>query len=181
MSSEQKWQFLDEVEATTVDAVTARIFPGSPEDPGAREANVVAYIDRSLVEYDINLQNLYRRGVAALNHHCTARFGRPFADLPVTRQLGLLSQLEQALANDGADLLANFFGVVREHTLEGMFSDPAYGGNRDKVGWRLIGFPGAQWSYSEEQLEPGFDSRTIEPMSLDDLRRSLDEVAPAAS
>jgi gluconate 2-dehydrogenase gamma chain len=168
-------EFLDEVEAATLDAMTARIFPGSADDPGAHEADVVAYIDRSLLEYDINLQNLYRRGIAALNRHCTARFGRPFADLTVARQLGLLTQLDQALAEDGSDLLGNLFGVVREHTLEGLFSDPAYGGNRDKVGWRLIGFPGAQWGYSEEQLEPGFDSTTIEPKSLEDLRRSLDE------
>lgn len=172
-----RFQFLDEVEATTVDAMTARILPGSPEDPGAREAGVLEYIDRSLVEYDIGLQNLYRRGVAALNAHCVARYGAPFADLTVTRQLGLLTQIDQALAADGADLLPNLFAVVREHTLEGTFADPAYGGNRDKVGWRLIGFPGARWGYATEQLVPGFDSRALEPMSLDDLRRSLDEAA----
>jgi gluconate 2-dehydrogenase gamma chain len=165
--------FLDESEATTVDALVARILPGTPEDPGAREARVVDYIDRSLLEYDIGLQTVYRRGIAALNAHCVARFGAPFADLTVTRQLGLLSQLEQAQAADGAALLPTLFSVVREHTLEGMFADPAYGGNHNMVGWRLIGFPGARWSYSPDQLERGFDSRTIEPMSIDDLRRSL--------
>jgi gluconate 2-dehydrogenase gamma chain len=167
--------FFDETEASTVEALTARIFPGGPDDPGAVEAGVVHYIERSLLEYDIRFQTLYRRGIAALSHHCVSRFGRPFADLPVTRQLGLLNELAAGLERGGDSPLERLFAVVREHTLEGMFSDPAYGGNRDMVGWRLIGFPGARWGYSAEHLEPGFDSRTLEPMSLEDLRRTLEK------
>ena len=37
-----------------------------------------------------------------------------------------------------------FFTTVRTHTMEGMFADPVYGGNKDFAGWRLVGFPGAQ-------------------------------------
>jgi gluconate 2-dehydrogenase gamma chain len=67
---------------------------------------------------------------------------------------------------------------VREHTVEGFFCDPAYGGNRDAVGWRLVGFPGAQWGYTAEQMAPGFDGRTIPIMTLADLRRRLPDLPP---
>ena len=46
----------------------------------------------------------------------------------------------------------NFFETLRIHTAEGMFADPVYGGNRDFAGWRLIGFPGAQPTYTAEDM-----------------------------
>jgi gluconate 2-dehydrogenase gamma chain len=79
---------------------------------------------------------------------------------------------------DGIDfeLLRSFFAVVREHTIEGFFCDPAYGGNRGAVGWRLIGFPGAQWGYTAEQMKPGFDATVIPIKTLSDLRRDLNNL-----
>jgi gluconate 2-dehydrogenase gamma chain len=61
--------------------------------------------------------------------------------------------------------------VIWEHTVQGMFCDPAYGGNRDAIGWRLLGFPGAQWSYSTEQRARGFDATSIPIRTLADLQR----------
>jgi gluconate 2-dehydrogenase gamma chain len=52
-----------------------------------------------------------------------------------------------------------------------MFCDPMYEGNRNEIGWKLIGFPGAQWEYSVDQLRPGFDATTIPIQTLTDLRR----------
>ena len=71
-------------------------------------------------------------------------------------------------------LLQRMFAVVREHTVEGLFCDPAYGGNRNTVGWRLVGFPGVQWGYTEEQMKEGYDGRQIPIRTLADLRRGLD-------
>ena len=70
-------------------------------------------------------------------------------------------------------LLRFFFAVIREHTVEGYFCDPIYGGNRGAVGWRLVGFPGAQWGYMAEQMKPGFDASVIPIKTLSDLRREL--------
>jgi gluconate 2-dehydrogenase gamma chain len=70
-------------------------------------------------------------------------------------------------------LLQRFFAVIREHTMEGFFCDPLYGGNRGAVGWRLVGFPGVQWGYTAEQMKPGFDATTIPIKTLSDLRREL--------
>ncbi len=59
----------------------------------------------------------------------------------------------------------SFFHTLRRHTAEGMFSDPAYGGNRDFAGWRLVGFPGAQRAYSPEELVSEDGPRSPQGMS----------------
>jgi len=73
------------------------------------------------------------------------------------------------------NLLQRFFAVIREHTIEGMFCDPAYGGNRNACGWRLVGFPGVQWGYDNEQMQAGFDGRQIPVQTLADLRQALNK------
>jgi gluconate 2-dehydrogenase gamma chain len=74
------------------------------------------------------------------------------------------------------EMLRRLFAVIREHTVEGYFCDPIYGGNRDTVGWKLVGFPGAQWGYTAEQMKPGFDASTIVIKTLSDLRRDLSKM-----
>lgn len=181
--------FFSEVEAVTVDAMAARIIPGDASRPGAREARAVIYIDRALAGFYRDLQTLYRRGVRELDAMCRERFGAAFRELQEKRQDTVLASLDplagwhesrggpQAqpdLDEDG--LLTQFFAVVRRHTIEGLFCDPAYGGNHDLAGWKLVGFPGAQWSYSEEQMRPGYDATRIQPKTLADLRREHGQI-----
>ena len=45
-----------------------------------------------------------------------------------------------------------FFNTLRTHTMEGLFADPIYGGNKDFAGWRLVGFPGAQPQFTQEDM-----------------------------
>jgi gluconate 2-dehydrogenase gamma chain len=173
--------FFNGAEATTVEAIAARIFPGDAEDPGAREADVLTYIDRSLGGAYQELQVPYRRGLAELERLCADRHGSSFADLSEESQDQIVGELDERFAllaageppadDDPRSLtLAEFFGMVRQHTLEGMFCDPMYGGNRGCVGWRLVGFPGAQWGYSADQMKPGFDATAIAPKTLSRLR-----------
>jgi gluconate 2-dehydrogenase gamma chain len=177
--------FFNAVEATTVEALAARIFPGDAEDPGAREADVLTYIDRSLGGAYQELQTAYRRGLAELERLCADRHGVSFADLTEKSQDQIVGELDERFAVleagespvDDACLLtlAEFFGMVRQHTLEGMFCDPMYGGNRDCVGWKLVGFPGAQWGYSADQMKPGFDATALPVKTLSELREERAE------
>jgi gluconate 2-dehydrogenase gamma chain len=176
--------FLNEHEAQTIDAIAGRIIPGDGDDPGAREAGATTYVDRALSGFLRELQTFYRRSLARLDEQCVDAHGSPFADLAAELQDGVLAELERAgRAGEGdsevravswedANLLPTFFEVVREHILQGTFGDPAYGGNRDLAGWRLIGFPGAHWSYSAEQMARGVDGRLIPLKTLSDLRRT---------
>jgi hypothetical protein len=87
--------FLNVHEATTLDAMVARIIPGSPEDPGAREAGVLRYIDRALEGPYRDLRPLYRQGLAALDDECLAKHGRGFAELDEPAQDQLLGRLAE--------------------------------------------------------------------------------------
>jgi gluconate 2-dehydrogenase gamma chain len=49
--------------------------------------------------------------------------------------------------------LGDFLDIVRVHTMEGLFSDPVYGGNRDFAGWAAVGYPGPYYIYTEEQQQ----------------------------
>jgi gluconate 2-dehydrogenase gamma chain len=155
---------LNDHEARTIDAMAGRILPGDADDPGAREAGAVLYIDRALAGAYAEHRLLYRTGVAALDARCHARHGHGFAALAAADQDAVLSALEGRLAY--------FFAVVREHVIQGTFCDPVYGGNRDAVGWRLLGFPGAYWGYGEgEHGTYGFDAAQLPIKTLADLRR----------
>lgn len=176
------YMFFTEREASTVSAMAERIIPADLTGPGATDADVIVYIDRALAGYGRNLQRLYRRGVIAINRLAGENSaGKTFFELPIAKQDELLTRLADWLFSttradigvrpEGWTLLAEFFGAVRLHTIEGMFCDPMYGGNRDCLGWKLIGFPGAQWGYSAEQMKLGFDAATIPPKTLADLRR----------
>lgn len=52
-----------------------------------------------------------------------------------------------------------FFDTIYGDTIEGMFADPMYGGNRGLVGWLLLGYPGAQRSYSPREMLHGTDKQ----------------------
>lgn len=158
--------FFTQEEAATIDAITARLIPGTSDDPGAREAQAVIFIDRALAGYVSHLQVFYRRGIAALDALSVERHGEPFRRLDESSQDEILREIEGSKELEQPGRMGQFFAVVYEHTLEGTFCDPQYGGNRDSVGWRMIGFPGAQWGYSPEQMRIGFDARTIPVSTL---------------
>ncbi len=168
---DQGLQFFTADEAAVVDAVTGRLIPGDAERPGARQARAVIYIDRVVAGYFSSLQTLYREGLETIDRLANALFGSGFAILPEARQDEILRICEDAGHPKGSERLAQFFAVIREHTLEGMFGDPIHGGNHGAVGWKLIGFPGAQWAYSPEQMAPGYDATKIPIATLADVQR----------
>jgi gluconate 2-dehydrogenase gamma chain len=156
--------------------------PSEPDAPGAWEAGVVFYIDRAVAGYFRALQTLYRAGIQELNDLSGSRFRAAFAELSEVQQDGILAELDGRkrepnpsgdTLQDSDSLLMRFFSVVRDHTIQGMFCDPLYGGNRNGIGWKMIGFPGAQWGYSADQLRPGFDATTIPVQTLNDLQRRV--------
>lgn len=165
--------FFTQEEAATIDAMTARLIPGSPENPGASEAEAVIFIDRALAGYVSHLQVFYRRGIAALDKLSVDGHGQPFRQLDGHRQDAVLREIEGSKELEQPGRMAQFFAVVYEHTLEGTFCDPQYGGNKNAVGWRMIGFPGAQWGYRPEQMRIGFDARTIPVSTLADIQAHM--------
>ena len=128
--------------------------PGAPDKPGATDAGVLNYIDVSLSGAYSDQQDFYRRGIAQLDAHCAAAYGKPFRQLTAQQQDDCIGALAQDKAPEFVWPPARaFFATLRTHTMEGMFADPIYGGNKDFAGWRLVGFPGAQPIFTEEDMQ----------------------------
>jgi gluconate 2-dehydrogenase gamma chain len=127
--------------------------PRAPGKPGATDAGVLNYIDLALSGAYEDQQDFYRRGVAQLDAHCAKTYGKPFRILTAAEQDETITVLEQGKAPEFVWPTAQaFFNIVRTHTMEGMFADPVYGGNKDFAGWRLVGFPGAQMQFTAEDM-----------------------------
>lgn len=145
--------FFNDDDTRTIAAFAERLMPGESGKPGATDANVVNYIDLALSGAYADQQYFYRRGIAQLDAYCARTHGKPFRFLPATQQDETITALEQGKVS-GFDWPKphEFFEVVRTHTMEGMFADPVYGGNRDFAGWRLVEFPGAQPMFTEDDM-----------------------------
>jgi gluconate 2-dehydrogenase gamma chain len=91
---------------------------------------------------------LYRAAIKAVDEHCRKTFGgKAFSALAVEQQDRVLTSLEKDEITFNPVKGKAFFDLLLQNTIEGFFSDPIYGGNRDMIGWKLIGFPGARYDY----------------------------------
>jgi gluconate 2-dehydrogenase gamma chain len=146
--------FFNHDDAATVAAFSERLMPGAQGKPGALDAGVLNYIDLALAGAYADLQDFYRRGLAQLDRYCRHAYGEPFVRLSAARQDEVIAALEEGKAPEFEWPTAReFFNTLREHTVEGMFADPVYGGNRDFAGWRLVGFPGAQPIFTTADMQ----------------------------
>ena len=146
--------FFNEDEARTVTAFTERLMPGAPGAAGAADADVLNYIDLALSGAYDDQQYFYRCGLAQLDAHCTQAYGKEFRHLEAAQQDETIAALQQGKVAEFVWPTAQaFFTTLRVHTMEGMFADPVYGGNKDFAGWRLVGFPGAQAIFTPEDLK----------------------------
>jgi gluconate 2-dehydrogenase gamma chain len=171
--------FLDEGEVQTLEAIVDRIITADEHSVGASQAGVVVYIDRLLAGFRHDLQLTYRIGLGQLDALCAERFGGGFAALTEGQRDDVLrlllgNEIGGELPAGSSDVpgdLRSLAAVIRDHTIEGFFCDPLYGGNRDGAGWRLVGFPGAHWGYAPEQMALGYDAaRQVPVQTITDLR-----------
>jgi len=139
---------LTTTEAETLRAVIARLIPADENGPGALEARADRFIDRGLGGALKNLRSVYSSGLAAINNYAQSSKGMPFSKLSASEQDAILKAIEQDQANGFAGGSAQFFNLLRTHTIQGTFSDPFYGGNENFIGWDLIGYPGARIAVS---------------------------------
>ena len=160
-------------EARTAAAIFERLFPADVYGAGATEIGVVDYLDRALAGAYRDAAAHYRLGLAALDGATRSLHGSPFADCDPQRQDDLLAAMEAgALPGFRTPSQEAFFEVLRAHLQEGLFADPAHGGNRDKLGWRFLGHPGVWLENSEEESmsdEPatkGGEIRSLEDLDL---------------
>ncbi|QKF53252.1 gluconate 2-dehydrogenase subunit 3 family protein [Pseudomonas graminis] len=167
------WQFFTDAEATAVEAIVARLIPADELSVSGKDAGCAVFIDRQLAgEYgtfsrlymqgpfvqgtpmqgdqsELVPRQRYRLGLAGLEGYCQKQFQKNFSALTAEQQDKVLTGLDKGeITLEGIDAKL-FFQQVLGNTMEGFFADPVYGGNRDMVSWKMIGFPGARYDYRE--------------------------------
>ncbi|CAM5332762.1 Gluconate 2-dehydrogenase subunit 3 OS=Afipia felis OX=1035 GN=BN961_00367 PE=4 SV=1 [Afipia felis] len=165
------WHYFTGAEGRTMEAIADRIIPPDPDTPGGKDAGCAVFVDRQLAgpygrkdghynrppfmsgtkqqgeQDEATPAQQYRKALAALDQHCQGKFSKPFAELSDDDKDAVLHELESGNASlDGIDGKA-FFELVLKDIQTGFFADPLYGGNRDMVAWKMIGYPGARYNY----------------------------------
>ena len=131
---------LDRRSWQSLELATSRILP-TDDLPGAREANVIGFIDRQLALPHLAVfKTEVLMGVGVLDALTRARFERDFADVGDGERDQVLTALAAGDGTMSGFSAAHFFDVLFTLTLEGAFSDPVHGGNRDQAGWTLLGY-----------------------------------------
>lgn len=144
-------------EADLLEAICERLIPTDALGPGALEARAAHYIDRALAGALADSREAYRAGLAALDRYAQTSRGQGFLALTEAEQNAVLTDVEANKAEGWAGAGA-FFSLVRGHAWQGTFGDPYYGGNRDFVGWDLLGYPGVRTMVTAEMQR--LDART---------------------
>jgi gluconate 2-dehydrogenase gamma chain len=144
-SAPRKFQFFTPEEAVEIDAISARIIP-SDETPGAREAGVVYFIDRALTTFAVDDQKTYREGLPSLQARVRELFPsvEKFSSATPEQQDQILHSLDEQTGparrhSRPGGASSSFFQAIRVHTIVGFLVEPDSGGNRDGVGWKVIG------------------------------------------
>ena len=156
-------------ETAALSALVEGLFPRDDLGPGAADIGVVDYLARAFLGPYRDWVPAYRRVLAALDAAAERDHGRRFASLAPEPRDAIIGRLERARL-DGLRHPDDerFFTALCQHLREGLFGDPIHGGNRGMLGWRLIGFPGAQFGYTEAEQE--LDAPIgREPRSVSDL------------
>lgn len=160
-------------QARTVEALAERIYPATDRGPGATEAGVVFFLDTRLQgpwgsgekwymegpfrpeeavpnqgwQYGLVPREVYTQSLTALREYVGQEYNSMFFELNNEQQRTVISALQnENIPTFGTPTSNDFFEMLRSGVLEGMFSDPAYGGNRNMVGWKLKEFPGTPGS-----------------------------------
>jgi gluconate 2-dehydrogenase subunit 3-like protein len=136
----QQGKVLNPDEWRALESATARILP-SDDGPGAREANVIRFIDDQLTTQHLApLVPVVRAGAALLDKWARAQHGSIFALATADQQDAILHALAAGSIPVKAFPQKEFFRLLHNLTLEGFLSDPVHGGNADMIGWKTIGF-----------------------------------------
>jgi gluconate 2-dehydrogenase gamma chain len=144
-----------------LEAFVNRLVPSDEYGPGAVECGVVEYIERSLAGPLAGGKPAILAAIDAVDATAREMLGAPLAELTPDKQDAVLSAIEKNAARGFEPNSAAFFALVRRLTLEGMFSDPSYGGNRNFAGWDLIRYPGPRMAVAPDDQRMGVPVKPV--------------------
>ena len=161
------YAYLNLAEQAFVEALVDHMVPADELSPKGTDIGINIFIDRALASgwgrgdrlymqgpwrqgvpnqgYQLPLTpaQLYRAGIPAADSHCVKTYGKPFDKIDEAQREEFLKAWQGGkIQFEGGPPARVFFSMLYQNVMQGMFSDPIYGGNRNKAGWRMLGFPG---------------------------------------
>jgi gluconate 2-dehydrogenase gamma chain len=180
-------------EAAFIVAAVDTLIPADELSPSGSDCGVAVFIDRQLGSawgggakmyrsgpfhkgkpeqgYQLALapRDYFAAGIAAANAWTVKTYGKDFDRLSPTQRVEALKAMEDGKAEFQNFSSRGFFGQLIAITMAGFFSDPIYGGNRNKVSWKMLGFPGLPAVYADK-IDAYRDKRYVaEPQSIADF------------
>ena len=185
---------LNLAEQAFVEALVDHMVPADALSPKGTDLGINIYIDRALAggwgkgerlymqgpwklgvpsqgyQLPLTPAELYRAGIAAANAFCIKTYGKSFDKITESQREEFLLGLQAGKVTfEGGPPARVFFTTMYQTVMEGMFSDPIYGGNRNKAGWKIIGFPGVI-AVHYQNVEKFHDKKyTADPLSIADM------------
>ena len=190
----QGYAYLNLDEAAFVEALVDHMVPADQYSPKGTDMGLNIFIDRALAggwgkgdrlymqgpwkqgtpsqgyQLPLTPAGLYRAGIAAANAHCIKTYGKTFDKLDASQRQEVLVGLSTAkISFESGPPVRVFWATVYQNVVEGMYADPIYGGNRDKAGWKMIGFPGVI-AVNAQNIEKYRDKKfPSDPVSIADM------------
>jgi len=185
-SEPETWLTLTATEVAFLSAVADAMIPADELSPSGTDCGVVTYIDRQLAGaygagakmyrmgpfrrgkpeqgYQLALtpREYFAAGIEAANDWTRKTYGKEFDRLSPAERTAALRQMDEGKAKFEHFSATGFFNRVHGIVMEGFFSDPMYGGNRNMAGWKMLGFPGLPATYADK-VDAYYNKRYVAP------------------
>jgi gluconate 2-dehydrogenase gamma chain len=182
-------------EVLFIEAMVDHMVPKDELTPSGTDIGIATYIDRALsggwgkgdrlylqgpwprgtanqgYQLPLTPAALYRAAIGGSNAYCRKAYGQTFDRCSAEQKETFLRDLSSGkITLEGGLAGRAFFGMLYQNVMEGLFADPIYGGNRDKIGWKMIGFPGVN-ANNAENIKKYNDGRRFaaNPVSIADM------------
>ena len=186
----QAFMYFTPEQFKVIDAACERIFPEDELGPGARALGAAYFIDHQLSgDWGFNARDymqgpfypgeatqgyqgrlkrreIFEIGIQEMNNYSNEKHGKRFYELTPEQQDEVLTAFEDGEVHLTTISASGFFQMLRSATMEGVYADPLYGGNKNMDGWRLKRYPGNQMAYTQVIEQEEFVK--MEPLSLRD-------------
>ena len=182
----ETYHVLSATEVAFLSAAADTMIPADELSPSGTDCGVVTYIDRQLAGAYGSGDKVYRSGpfrrgkpeqgyqlaltpreyvasgIEAANAWSRKTYGKEFDRLSAADRIAALTQMQKGEAKFEHFSATGFFNRVHGLVMEGFFSDPMYGGNRNMAGWKMIGFPGLPATYADK-VDQYYNKRYVAP------------------
>jgi len=192
-STKDAYTFLTAPEAAFVEAFVDVIVPADELTPSGTALGLAIFIDHQLAgawgkgdrlyrqgpwkegspgqgyQLPLTPAEFFRTGIDAVNRHCKETNGKEFDRLTAADKQKVLDDLDKGTLTLGNVSGKQFFDIAYQATMEGLFSDPVYGGNRNKAAWKMIGYPGVIAIHATNITTYRNKPYVVNPVSIADL------------